>query len=530
MATMQSLLDALKAKRGKAYYDEFVAFMQQVTDDYNDVADRFIATSSSAVTVGSGTKAFTLSATGKSFAVGSYVLAYKTSDPTVYMIGQVASFSDPTLTISVASPNYGGSGSASAWTIALSAAPINGDARYLNKATGGQVDGATTFTTDVYYGSQGIAHVNFGDPTNGPGGGVYDGGIAAQKISGNGQVCAYQLQPTTGTLPPWGPITEAVFYRRGNSSTNFNRISLTGMADYADPTLLDAAADFRLQQEASGSVSAAPIRFTSQVNDTGALVFHQTMWPDGSVQFFERTDSPSVTGNNLELSLKTSKRGLNNVLTSAGAQDSPGLRLTGAAYDTALHSADWRARVAMTANDGSSKYVLATRKDSASYVDTLSITDAGLLTVPSIMFTGGSDAIGHYEKGTWTPTLKGLTTAGTNTYAVQNGYYVRIENLVHVSARVEISSKDAAMAGSVAVGGLPYAPISSSNSENAFSVSRYYGFGFPASRTQLVAHNDPGGAYIALQAGGNSVANGVIDSSGVSSSAGLIISGSYRIA
>lgn len=123
MATMQSLLDALKARRGKAYYDEFVAFMQQVTDDYNDVADRFIATSSSAVTVGSGSKSFTLSANGKSFAVGSYVMAYKTSDPSVYMIGQVAAFSDPTLTISVAAGSYSGSGSVSDWTIALSAKP-----------------------------------------------------------------------------------------------------------------------------------------------------------------------------------------------------------------------------------------------------------------------------------------------------------------------------------------------------------------------------------------------------------------------
>ncbi|PWC96972.1 hypothetical protein [Azospirillum sp. TSO5] len=134
MTTLQEKLDALIERENEEYVDQMEDFFQQLVTDYDAVSDRFIATSTSTVTVGAGTKTFTLSANGKSFAVGSYVMAYKTSDPTVYMIGQVTAFSDPTLTISVGDADYGGSGSASAWTIALSAAPINGDARYLQIA------------------------------------------------------------------------------------------------------------------------------------------------------------------------------------------------------------------------------------------------------------------------------------------------------------------------------------------------------------------------------------------------------------
>lgn len=245
--------------------------------------------------------------------------------------------------------------------------------------TDGVEFGAVSVSGDMFLGPTGILRLRPGDPTAGPGGGAYDGGILAQQVSGDGQVCAHQVQPTSGTLPPWGPITEYVAYRRGGSAVDFNRISLTGMADYAGPALNDPAADFRLQQEASGTVPAAPIRITTQVNDTGSLIFFVTFNPDGTIQLFERTDGPAPTGNNLELALKASKRALSNVLTSAGTQDSPGFRQTGAAYDTTLHSADWRSRVAPTSNAGASKWVMATRIDNASYADVLSITDTGVL-------------------------------------------------------------------------------------------------------------------------------------------------------
>lgn len=149
MASAQSLLTALQAKRGKAYYDEFNALMTQVIADYAGVGDRFIATSSSSVSVGAGSKTFTLSANGKSFAVGSYVMAFKTSDPAVYMVGQVTSFSDPTLAISVASPDYSGSGSVSAWTIVLSAKPADLGSASVTATGGSDARTLADWTADI---------------------------------------------------------------------------------------------------------------------------------------------------------------------------------------------------------------------------------------------------------------------------------------------------------------------------------------------------------------------------------------------
>lgn len=69
--------------------------------------------------------------------------------------------------------------------------------------------------------------------------------------------------------------------------------------------------------------------------------------------------------------------------------------------------------------------------------------------------TGGAWEI-FYQEGTWTPAIAGSTTPGTNTYAVQTGTYRRLARQIFVSCSIFMSSKDAAMAGSVQITGLPF--------------------------------------------------------------------------
>ena len=57
-------------------------------------------------------------------------------------------------------------------------------------------------------------------------------------------------------------------------------------------------------------------------------------------------------------------------------------------------------------------------------------------------------------EGTFTPTLIGGSVAGTTTYTNQNGFYVRIGNLVTVWGRVQISA--ATGTGDAILGGLPF--------------------------------------------------------------------------
>jgi hypothetical protein len=61
------------------------------------------------------------------------------------------------------------------------------------------------------------------------------------------------------------------------------------------------------------------------------------------------------------------------------------------------------------------------------------------------------------EEGTWTPTLQGLSVAGSHTYSKQTGEYTKVGNLVTASFNITLSSKDANMSGTyLFIGGLPF--------------------------------------------------------------------------
>lgn len=56
---------------------------------------------------------------------------------------------------------------------------------------------------------------------------------------------------------------------------------------------------------------------------------------------------------------------------------------------------------------------------------------------------------------TWTPILGAATEDGTHTYDTQEGFYIRISNLVVAWFDILLSSKDTAMSGAVRIRGLP---------------------------------------------------------------------------
>lgn len=73
--------------------------------------------------------------------------------------------------------------------------------------------------------------------------------------------------------------------------------------------------------------------------------------------------------------------------------------------------------------------------------------------------------------GTWTPTLSGSTTAGSNTYSVKKGIYYKVGKLVKLTFLITLSAKDAAMAGNVIITGLPF---DAKNSDERAGVSFSY--------------------------------------------------------
>ena len=83
----------------------------------------YSATSSTSLTVGTGSKTLTIEA-GKGFTVGQPVLIASTASPTNYMSGQVTAYNSTTGAMTVNVTNIGGSGTVAAWTVSVSAAVL----------------------------------------------------------------------------------------------------------------------------------------------------------------------------------------------------------------------------------------------------------------------------------------------------------------------------------------------------------------------------------------------------------------------
>jgi hypothetical protein len=99
--------------------------------------------------------------------------------------------------------------------------------------------------------------------------------------------------------------------------------------------------------------------------------------------------------------------------------------------------------------------------------------------------TAAANALDDYEEGTFTPTAFGLTTAGTTTYNVQNGWYTKIGRQVNITLFVSYSALTGT--GGFRIGALPF--TSASLSQN-----------FAVGAVNLSNMNWTGGSYVtALQ-------------------------------
>lgn len=65
-----------------------------------------------------------------------------------------------------------------------------------------------------------------------------------------------------------------------------------------------------------------------------------------------------------------------------------------------------------------------------------------------------NDILKDYEKGTFTPTIIGSTTAGVGTYNLRIGSYIKIGDIVNFTFEVGITNHTGS--GNIIFGGLPY--------------------------------------------------------------------------
>jgi hypothetical protein len=131
-----------------------------------------------------------------------------------------------------------------------------------------------------------------------------------------------------------------------------------------------------------------------------------------------------------------------------------------------------------------------------------------------------------YGEGVWTPTLIGSTTPGVQTYTLQSGSYIKTGRLVFCSCRVIISAKDAAMAGNVYIGGLPFV-AANIQGRGCISIAFMTGITLMANYTMASGYVIANTQTIALTQSGSAQSWAFIDVGSLAAAADLDLSFSY---
>jgi hypothetical protein len=134
-----------------------------------------------------------------------------------------------------------------------------------------------------------------------------------------------------------------------------------------------------------------------------------------------------------------------------------------------------------------------------------------------------------YTEGSWTPTILGATTAGTQTYSVQVGRYIRIGNLVWATFNITMSAKDAATAGDINIAGLPFTASTITNYLYGANFGSHSNITLTAGYTQLTGRGGSNSTRLALFESGSGVARLPIGAAAIVATTAINGSFVYRI-
>lgn len=147
----------------------------------------------------------------------------------------------------------------------------------------------------------------------------------------------------------------------------------------------------------------------------------------------------------------------------------------------------------------------------------------------------GLPEVPAYAIGAWTPTLVGSGTAGSFTYSVQVGDYLRLGNTCLIRARVRITAIGMAPTGDLRINGLPFTSVAIGSSGNAGggAFQLWQGITLPAGYTQLMWYINQPVTYLNISRGGSNAAQANVQGGElvlVGAVANFEIEGQYRIA
>jgi hypothetical protein len=190
--------------------DAFVAALGPMVEELNTElslvlsALNYNATSTTSVTIGTGSKAFTVE-TGKLLQIGQFVTISSTVSPVNFMFGQVTSYDSGTGALVVNVTAVGGSGTIAAWTISLSPtgiAPANVFNAVQTISVNGTplvVDSANSTARKIHFQDAGVTKGSVGSGASGAS--LFDSAGTARLVASTAGVAV------TGTFDVSGLVT-----------------------------------------------------------------------------------------------------------------------------------------------------------------------------------------------------------------------------------------------------------------------------------------------------------------------------------
>lgn len=129
----------------------------------------------------------------------------------------------------------------------------------------------------------------------------------------------------------------------------------------------------------------------------------------------------------------------------------------------------------------------------------------------------------------WTPTILGTSTAGTQTYAASTkGRATMLDRAVLLEGIVILTAKDAATAGDIRIGGLPFT-ISSGAYNPGFAVTWFRNIDLTAGYSQIGLQGAAGTTQIALLQSGDNVGELTIAAAAIGATTGIAFSGVFTV-
>lgn len=207
-------------------------------------------------------------------------------------------------------------------------------------------------------------------------------------------------------------------------------------------------------------------RITSELNDGAGIVFEPTSQGNSIRNVYTELNSQTATFQNGIIFIGVTGGVSYGNIVDTGFLASEELRITGTEPSTGRPESAPEFRnlsggSGTTAGWSNYRLVDCGQEFTGSNISGSAPTGGSHMPA-GITFDRTKSTLADYEEGSFTPTVVGSTTPGTQGYSVQVGRYTRIGNMVYGSGYVVLNATSGA-AGALRIGGLPFTSANISN-------------------------------------------------------------------